>query len=57
MFDALTPRIFSIDSGTAFVDALAARLIEDAGGDPMALAEMRILLPTRRACRACAPRF
>jgi len=57
MFDALTPRIFSIDSGTAFVDALAARLIEDAGGDPMALAEMRILLPTRRACRALADAF
>ena len=57
MFDAPTPRIFSIDSGTAFVDALAARLIEDAGGDPMTLAEMRVLLPTRRACRALADAF
>ena len=57
MFDGPAPRIVTIDSGVAFVDALAARLLEHAGADPMKLAEMRILLPTRRACRALAEAF
>ncbi len=57
MFEGPAPRIVTIDSGVAFVDALAARLIDHAGADPMKLAEMRILLPTRRACRALAEAF
>ncbi|MEX0695712.1 MAG: double-strand break repair protein AddB, partial [Rhodospirillales bacterium] len=57
MFEGPAPRITTIDSGVAFVDALAARLIEHAGGNPMRLAEMRILLPTRRACRALTDAF
>ncbi|MCK5778954.1 MAG: double-strand break repair protein AddB [Rhodospirillales bacterium] len=57
MFDAPAPRVATISSGVAFVDALARRLLADAGGDPMALAEMRVLLPTRRACRALAEAF
>ena len=57
MFEGPTPRIATIDSGVAFVDALAARLIAFTGGDPMQLADMRILLPTRRACRALAEAF
>jgi len=57
MFDRPAPRIVTIDSGVAFVDALAARLLDHAGADPMKLAEMRILLPTRRACRALAEAF
>ena len=57
MFDTPAPRIATISSGVAFVDALAERLLEHAGGDPMALAEMRVLLPTRRACRSLAEAF
>jgi ATP-dependent helicase/nuclease subunit B len=57
MFEGPAPRITTIDSGVAFVDALASRLITHTGGDPMRLAEMRILLPTRRACRALADAF
>lgn len=57
MFDAPAPRIATISSGVAFVDALAKRLLAEADGDPMALAEMRVLLPTRRACRALSEAF
>jgi len=57
MFTPQTPRIYSVDSGVAFVDMLATRLIEHTQGDPLALAEMRILLPTRRACRALSDAF
>ena len=57
MFETQTPRIYSIESGVAFVDMLAARLIDHTKGDPLALAEMRILLPTRRACRALSDAF
>jgi len=57
MFKGPAPRIVSIDSSVAFVDALAARLLDHTGADPMKLAEMRILLPTRRACRALAEAF
>lgn len=57
MFEIQTPRIYSIDSGVAFVDMLAARLIDHTKDDPLALAEIRILLPTRRACRALSDAF
>ena len=57
MFDAPAPRVATISSGVAFVDALAKRLLREADGDPMALAGMRVLLPTRRACRALAEAF
>lgn len=57
MFDTPAPRIFTIESGVAFVDALARRLLDLSGDDQMALAEMRVLLPTRRACRALADAF
>ncbi|MEZ5667606.1 MAG: double-strand break repair protein AddB [Alphaproteobacteria bacterium] len=51
------PPIFSIAPDRPFLDVLAARLIEDVGADPLALARMRILLPTRRACRALREAF
>ncbi|TAN59404.1 MAG: double-strand break repair protein AddB, partial [Magnetospirillum sp.] len=35
----------------------AAHLMAEAGGDPLALAEMEVLLPTRRACRALSDAF
>ena len=49
--------VFTIPPGAAFVDTLAACLLAEAGGDPLALADMEILLPTRRACRAMSDAF
>ncbi|MBV5325558.1 MAG: hypothetical protein J0626_10035, partial [Rhodospirillaceae bacterium] len=49
--------VFTIPPGLSFVDTLAASLLDDAGGDPLALAEMEVLLPTRRACRALSDAF
>jgi len=49
--------IFSIPAGESFVDALARRLLEETSGEPMTLADMLILLPTRRACRALREGF
>lgn len=49
--------VFTIPPGAAFVDTLAARLLAEAGGDPLALADMEIWLPTRRACRAMQDAF
>ncbi|WP_419815996.1 double-strand break repair protein AddB [Glacieibacterium sp.] len=41
----------------AFVDALAAGLLERTGGEPLALARARVLLPNRRAVRALTDAF
>ncbi len=43
--------VFTIPPDVPFVDALAAGLWEQTGRDPLLLAEMRVYLPTRRACR------
>ena len=50
-------RIFTIPAGLAFVDALAAGLWAEAGGEPAALARATVLLPTRRACRSAREAF
>jgi len=49
--------VFSIDAGVPFLDALAAGLLARAGGEPLALARMTVLLPTRRAARSLAEAF
>ena len=49
--------VYSIAAGAAFVDALAAGILDRFGGDPAGLADIRILLPTRRACRALGEAF
>ena len=49
--------VYSIAAGTAFVDALASGILDRFGGDPAGLADIRILLPTRRACRALGEAF
>ena len=49
--------VFSIPAGESFVDALAGRLLEESAGEPTKLADMLILLPTRRACRALQEGF
>jgi hypothetical protein len=35
---------------------LAERLLQESGGEPLALARMQILLPTRRAVRSLSER-
>ncbi|HEX5079003.1 MAG TPA: hypothetical protein VFV80_07595, partial [Geminicoccaceae bacterium] len=40
-----------------FVDALAAGLLAEVGDDPPALADVLVLLPTRRACRSLREAF
>ncbi len=51
------PSVFNLPAGVSFVDALAERLIAESGGDPLALARMQILLPTRRAVRSLTEAF
>lgn len=45
-------RLYTIPPEHAFVDALAAGLLERYGRDPLTLADATVLLPTRRAVRA-----
>ena len=49
--------LYTIPPGEAFVDVLARGLDERYGGDPLALSELLILLPTRRAVRALREAF
>ncbi len=49
--------ITTIPAGIPFVDALAAGLLAEAGGEPLALAATEVLLPNRRACRALREAF
>jgi ATP-dependent helicase/nuclease subunit B len=49
--------ILTIPPGLSFVDTLAAGLLAEAAGDPLALAGMEVLLPTRRACRSLRDAF
>ncbi len=51
------PTVFNIPASVPFVDALARGLLDDAGGDPLALAAVTVLLPTRRAARALREAF
>src|SRR5882724_12193035 len=44
--------LYTIPPGVAFVDALAAELLAESGGEPLALARYTVLLPTRRSLRA-----
>ncbi|HUD50104.1 double-strand break repair protein AddB, partial [Parvibaculum sp.] len=57
-----SPRLFTIPSGTPFLDALARTLIADPSlggrfGRDVELADVTILLPTRRAVRALGDAF
>ena len=42
-------RLWTIPPAISFVDALADGLLEETGGDPLVLAEITVLLPTRRS--------
>ena len=49
--------VYTIPAGTAFLDALAAGILDRHGGDPETLAAVQVLLPTRRACRSLGEAF
>jgi ATP-dependent helicase/nuclease subunit B len=49
--------ILTIAPGRSFTDTLAAHLWQLAGGDPLRLSEMEVLLPTRRSVRALSDAF
>ena len=51
------PTVFNIPASVPFVDALAQGLLTDAGDDPLALAAVTVLLPTRRAARSLREAF
>lgn len=51
---APAPRVFTIAPGRPFLDDLAAGLLALAGDDPLSLARITVLLPTRRAGRGLA---
>ncbi|MCR4378991.1 MAG: double-strand break repair protein AddB, partial [Rhodospirillales bacterium] len=52
-----TASIYSIEAGEIFVDALARGILKQTGENPEALARVRVLLPTRRACRSLREAF
>jgi ATP-dependent helicase/nuclease subunit B len=45
-------QLFTIPPAVGFVDALAAALLAEGATDPLALADITLLLPTRRSARA-----
>ena len=51
------PLVYTIPTHRSFADALAAGLIAEYSGDPLALARGRILLPTNRAVRTLTEAF
>jgi ATP-dependent helicase/nuclease subunit B len=53
----MAPAIYTIAADRPFLDTLAAGLMRRAGGDPLALARMTVLLPTRRAGRSLREAF
>ncbi len=58
LFPLKAPRVFSIDAGRPFLDDLARALAATIpAGDPLALADIEIFLPTRRAARALTDAF
>jgi ATP-dependent helicase/nuclease subunit B len=57
MDEAAHPSVFTIPHHRAFADALAAGLIAQHKGDPLALARGVILLPNNRAVRAITDAF
>jgi len=57
LFSGATPRYFTIAPGRAFLRELAAALRDSAGGDPVALSDALVYLPTRRAVRGLLDAF
>ncbi len=55
--DSRAPAVYSISAAHPFVDSLAMGILELTGHDPAHLAAVRVLLPTRRACRSLREAF
>ncbi len=53
----LLPTVFTVPSGAAFLDSLAAEIARRHGATPLELSAATVLLPNRRACRALAEAF
>jgi ATP-dependent helicase/nuclease subunit B len=51
------PCLYTIPAAASFVDVLAQGILDKAGEDHLKLAQMQILLPTRRACRSLRESF
>ncbi len=51
------PRLFTIPADRPFLATLARGLVAEAGGDPLRLSRMTVLLPTRRAVRSLREAF
>lgn len=50
-------KVYTIASDKSFVDELAKGILAQVGTAPEALAQVKVLLPTRRACRALRDAF
>ncbi len=50
-------RIYTVPIGSPFLDRLAAGIWRRVGQDPIALSDVQLLLPTRRAARSAADAF
>jgi ATP-dependent helicase/nuclease subunit B len=53
----MLPSVYAIPFDQPFLDTLVAGLMDRAGGDPLALTRMTVLLPTRRAARSLREAF
>lgn len=51
------PCIYTVPAGVSFVETLARGILSMAGDDPLELAQIQVLLPTRRACRSLREAF
>ena len=51
------PTVYSIAPGIPFLDSLAAGLLDRHSDDAFTLSDVRVFLPTRRACRALIEAF
>lgn len=49
--------VYTIPAGIGFADALVRGLLPEADRDPLAFARLRLLLPSRRACRTIRDAF
>jgi len=54
---ARTPAVYSIEAGEDFVRRLAGGVIARVGSDPIALSDVTIFVPTRRAARSIQDAF
>ncbi|MCK5444536.1 MAG: hypothetical protein KAI73_02865, partial [Rhodospirillaceae bacterium] len=51
------PAVYTISASRSFVDTLAAGILDLVEQDPARLTAVRVLLPTRRACRSLREAF